>query len=163
MSFDGSEGNYYTLRTVAWSPDSKHLVAYHTRPGYDRQVYYIESSPTDQLQPKHTTINYRKPGDIVDIAYPALFDVEKKTEIELDSRAQHPMPTTSLHRCGGKTGAASPLNTISAAHQVYRVLEVDARTGKVRPLIDEQTKTFFYYNTLGEAPLGRTPLPPQRE
>src|ERR1039458_4540849 len=40
LSYDGSEGNYYTLRSVAWSPDSKHLVAYHTRPGYDRQVHY---------------------------------------------------------------------------------------------------------------------------
>jgi hypothetical protein len=60
LSFDGSEGNYYTLRSIAWSPDSKKLAAYHTRPGYDRQIPYIESSPTDQLQPKHMTIAYRK-------------------------------------------------------------------------------------------------------
>ena len=33
LSLDGSEGNYYTLRSIAWSPDSKKLVAYHTRPG----------------------------------------------------------------------------------------------------------------------------------
>ena len=54
LSLDGSEGNYYTFRSIAWSPDSKKLVAYHTRPGYDRQVHYIESSPADQIQPKHT-------------------------------------------------------------------------------------------------------------
>jgi len=34
-------------------------------------------------------------------------------------------------------------------HQAYRVVEVDANTGKARTLIDEQTKTFFYYNLLG--------------
>ena len=56
LSLDGSEGNYYTLRSVAWSPDSRKLVAYHTRPGYDRQVHYVESSPADQLQPKHSSI-----------------------------------------------------------------------------------------------------------
>src|SRR6185369_3299594 len=33
LSYDGSEGNYYTLRSVAWSPDSKKIAAYHTRPG----------------------------------------------------------------------------------------------------------------------------------
>src|SRR5204863_9713537 len=71
LSFDGSEGNYYTLRSVAWSPDSKKLAAYHTRPGYDRQVHYVESSPTDQLQPKHSSVFYRTPGDAPDIAYPA--------------------------------------------------------------------------------------------
>ncbi len=94
LSFDGSEGNYYTLRSVAWSPDSKKLVAYHTRPGYDRQVHYIQSSPADQMQPKHFTTNtlpnaaisgmYRKPGDALDIAYPALFDIATKKEIEID-------------------------------------------------------------------------------
>jgi hypothetical protein len=53
LSFDGTDGNYYSLRSFAWSPDSKNLVAYHTRPGYDREIEYIESSPADQLQPKH--------------------------------------------------------------------------------------------------------------
>ena len=32
LSFDGSEGNYYTLRSVAWSPDSKKIAAYHRAP-----------------------------------------------------------------------------------------------------------------------------------
>ena len=32
LSFDGSENNYYTARSLAWSPDSKKLVAYHVRP-----------------------------------------------------------------------------------------------------------------------------------
>jgi hypothetical protein len=84
LSFDGSEGNYYTLRSIAWSPNSKKLAAYHTRSGYDRQIPYIESSPSDQLQPKHMTIAYRKPGDALDIAYPALFDLESKKETEID-------------------------------------------------------------------------------
>ena len=75
LSVDGSEGNVYTLRSVAWSPDSKKLAAYHTRPGYDREITYIESSPSDQIQPKHTAIAYRKPGDALDIAYPVLFDL----------------------------------------------------------------------------------------
>jgi dipeptidyl aminopeptidase/acylaminoacyl peptidase len=33
-------------------------------------------------------------------------------------------------------------------HQVYRVIEVDV-AGKARTLIDEQSKTFIYYNNLG--------------
>src|SRR5450432_284923 len=28
LSLDGSEGNYYTLQSIAWSPDSTHLAAY---------------------------------------------------------------------------------------------------------------------------------------
>src|SRR5690349_22011032 len=53
--FDGSEGNYYTFQSITWSPDSKHLVAYRVHPGYKREVHYVESSPADQIQPKHTS------------------------------------------------------------------------------------------------------------
>src|SRR5215831_6453777 len=49
LSSDGSEGNYYTFASIVWSPDSKRLVAYRVRPGYKRQVHYVESSPADQL------------------------------------------------------------------------------------------------------------------
>jgi dipeptidyl aminopeptidase/acylaminoacyl peptidase len=158
LSFDGSEGNYYTLRSVAWSPDSKKLVAYHTRPGYDRQVHYIQSSPADQVQPKHFTTNtlpnaaisgmYRKPGDALDIAYPALFDIATKKEIEID-HALFPNPYDITAAVWWKDSRAFTFEYNQRGHQVYRVIEVDAQTGKTRPVIDEQSKTFIYYNLLG--------------
>jgi dienelactone hydrolase len=148
LSFDGSEGNYYTLRTIAWSPDSKKLAAYHTRPGYDREISYIESSPTDQLQPKHTTIHYQKPGDALDIAYPALFDLETKKEIEID-RALFPNPYSLSPPVWWKDSRGFTFEYNQRGHQAYTVIEVDAQSGKARPLIAEQTKTFFYYNNLG--------------
>ena len=37
---------------VFWSPDAKHFVALRLKPGAQRRVYLIESSPTDQVQPK---------------------------------------------------------------------------------------------------------------
>ena len=148
LSFDGSAGNYYTLRTVAWSPDSRKLAAYHTRPGYDRQVSYIESSPNDQLQPKHTTIAYRKPGDALDIAYPALFDLASRTEIEIDHEI-FPNPFSLSPPVWWKNSRSFTFEYNQRGHQVYTVIEVDAQTGKARPLITERTKTFFYYNNLG--------------
>ena len=54
LSTDGSEGNYYEAQSIAWSPDSTKLAAYRVRPGYRREVHYVESSPEDQLQPKHS-------------------------------------------------------------------------------------------------------------
>jgi dipeptidyl aminopeptidase/acylaminoacyl peptidase len=148
LSLDGSEGNYYTMRTVAWSPDSKHLVAYHTRPGYNREVHYIESSPADQVQPKHTTLPYRKPGDALDIASPALFDVLTKEEVEVD-RALFPNPYDITTPVWWKDSRGFTFEYNQRGHQVYRVIEVDANTGKTRALIDEVSKTFIYYNQLG--------------
>jgi dienelactone hydrolase len=148
LSYDGSEGNYYTLRTVAWSPDSKKLAAYHTRPGYDRNVYFIESSPKDQLQPKPTMISYRKPGDALDIAWPVLFDVASKREIEID-HALFPNPYALSLPVWWKDSRGFTFEYNQRGHQAYTVIEVDANTGKTRPLITEVTKTFFYYNNLG--------------
>jgi len=149
LSYDGSEGNYYTFRSIAWSTDSKKLAAYHTRPGYDRQVHYIESSPADQLQPKHSSILYRKPGDALDIAYPALFDVATKTEIEIDP-ALFPNAYNLTPPVWWKDGRAFTFEYNQRGHQVYRVIEVDAQTGKARALISDASKTFIYYNLLGE-------------
>jgi dipeptidyl aminopeptidase/acylaminoacyl peptidase len=149
LSFDGSEGNYYTLRSVAWSPDSKKLVAYHTRPGYDRQVHYIESSPADQIQPKHSTLAYRKPGDALDIAYPALFDVATKKEIEID-RALFPNAYSLTSPAWWKDGRGFTFEYNQRGHQVYRVIEVDGATGKARALIEETSNAFVDYRPLAE-------------
>ena len=47
---------------------------YRVTPGYRRLVHYIESSPADQLQPKHSERVYAKPGDVLDTQQPVIFD-----------------------------------------------------------------------------------------
>jgi dipeptidyl aminopeptidase/acylaminoacyl peptidase len=148
VSFDGSEDNYYSMRTFAWSPDSKKLVAYHIRPGYDREITYIESSPPDQIQPKHSTLHYVKPGDTLDIAIPVLFDVATRQQIDID-RALFPNPYDITTPEWWKNSRGFTFEYNQRGHQAYTVIEVDAQTGKPRPLISEQTKTFFYYSNLG--------------
>src|SRR6185295_8565830 len=85
LSMDGSEGNYYTFASINWSPDSKRLIAYRVRPGYRREIHYVESSPTDQLQPKHSTRVYAKPGDALDMAQPILFELETKKQTNVEN------------------------------------------------------------------------------
>jgi dipeptidyl aminopeptidase/acylaminoacyl peptidase len=157
LSFDGSEGNYYTLRSVAWSPDSKKLAAYHTRPGYERLVHYVESSPTDQLQPKHSTNFYRKPGDALDIAYPALFDVASKKEIAIDN-ALFPNAYDLTPPVWWKDSRGFTFDYNQRGHQLYRVVEVDGQTGKARALITEESPTFIDYQTLPTGKRYRYPL-----
>ncbi len=152
LSFDGSEGNYYTLRSIAWSSDSKRLAAYHTRPGYQREVHYVESSPADQVQPKYSTLIYAKPGDTLDVAHPALFEVESKKEINIDN-ALFPNAFDITPPVWWKDGRAFTFEYNQRGHQLYRVIEVDAQTGKARALITEESKTFVDYRNLTE---GRT-------
>ena len=148
LSVDGSEGNYYTFASISWSPDSKRLVAYRVRPGYRRQIHFVESSPSDQLQPKHSTRDYAKPGDALDIAQPVLFEVETRKQTVIDN-SLFPNPFSLSNSTWWKDSRAFTFEYNQRGHQVYRVIEVDAATGKSRAVISEEPQTFFSYRPLG--------------
>jgi hypothetical protein len=147
LSWDGSEGNYYTFASIAWSPDSTHLAAFRVRPGYKREVHYVESSPDDQLQPKHSTRAYAKPGDTVDIAQPMLFDVAAKHQMIVDNTL-FPNPYSLSPPVWRKDSRAFTFEYNQRGHQVYRVIEVTAATGEPHAVITEESKTFIDYRPL---------------
>src|SRR5205814_8655263 len=128
-----------------WSPDSKHLVAYRVRPGYRRQIHYVESSPADQLQPKHSTRDYAKPGDALDVARPVLFEVETRKQIVVED-SLFPNPYSLSNPVWWKDSRAFTFEYNQRGHQVYRVIEVDAATAKARAVISEEPQTFFCYS-----------------
>jgi dipeptidyl aminopeptidase/acylaminoacyl peptidase len=145
LSLDGSEGNYYVYRSIVWSPDSKMLAAYRLRPGYHRFIQYVESSPSDQLQPKYSTMEYAKPGDALDIDQPVLFQIEGKKQITIDD-GLFPNPYDMSNIVWWKDSRGFTFEYNQRGHQVYRVIEVDAATGKARALISEECATFFCYS-----------------
>ncbi len=143
LSTDGSEGNYYNARSIVWSPDSTRIAVYRVRPGYKREVHYIESSPEDQVQPKFSSIVYAKPGDVLDLEQPVLFDVVARKQINVDN-ALFPNPYELTDPVWRKDSRAFTFEYNQRGHQVYRVIEVDG-TGKARALISDEPATFFSY------------------
>ena len=114
LSTDGSEGNPYTFQSIVWSPNSRMIAAYRVRPGYRRMVRYVESSPTDQLQPKTFERYYQKPGDVLDLQQPSLFDVSTKRETVGRQRALSESVRSLAHRMAARTAARSRSSTTSA-------------------------------------------------
>ena len=151
LSFDGSEGNYYTLASVAWAPDSKRLVAYRVRPGYRRQLHYVESSPSDQVQPKHWVRDYAKPGDALDVAQPVLMEIGKTPNTVVDN-ALFPNPYSLSNPVWRRDGRAFTFEYNQRGHQIYRVIEVDGTNGKTRAVISEESTTFVAYRPLTTDP-----------
>jgi dipeptidyl aminopeptidase/acylaminoacyl peptidase len=145
LSTDGSEGNAYTLTSLRWSPDSKKIAAFRRRPGYERLVHYVESSPADQLQPKHTTNFYRKPGDVVDFDHAVVFNVETKQQMPGDV-ALFPNPFANSRLDWRSDSRAVTFEYNQRGHQLYRVIEIDATTGRTRVVIEETQKTFVEYS-----------------
>jgi dipeptidyl aminopeptidase/acylaminoacyl peptidase len=144
LSTDGSEGEPYEFNTMTWSPDSRKIAVSRVRPGYRREVYYVESSPDDQIQPKHTTNVYAKPGDELPLPKPVLFDVDARKETTVDN-ALFPNPYSLSRFEWRKDSRAFTFEYNQRGHQLYRVIEVDAANGKPRAVISEEPKTFFDY------------------
>jgi dipeptidyl aminopeptidase/acylaminoacyl peptidase len=150
LSFDGSEGNYYTLAgdgpATSWSPDSTKLAVFRVRPGQRRKIGYIESSPTDQVQPKLSTVEYAKPGDTLDVPQAVLFDVASRKQTVVDNDL-YPNPYNVSRIAWRRDSRAFTFEYNQRGHQVYRVIEVDAATGKPRALINEEVpaSSFFCY------------------
>ena len=143
LSVDGTLGNYYSAY-IRWSPDGRKVAACKIRPAEKRYVYYVESSPADQLQPKLHKQEYAKPGDELRFKVPCIFDVETGRAV---------IPSTELfdrqYDLWGPDWSADSRSVTfeynQRGHQAYRVLELSAETGRVRTLIEETSDTYVNY------------------
>jgi len=144
LSRDGSANDYYSADLI-WSPDSKKLACFKVRPVEKRLIYFIESSPKDQLQPKLQKREYVKPGDALPFRQPRIFNTitgETLSPITALFHSQY-----LLHNLQWNADSkAVTFEYNQRGHQVYRVLELSAVTGNVRILINETSNTYINYN-----------------
>jgi dipeptidyl-peptidase 4 len=166
LTYDGTSGNSYARSAqrarqvemrfderdderptpeVYWSPDSKRFVAMRSRPGTERTVYMVESSPRDQLQPKLQSYPYAKPGDEIEIRKPYLFDAIERKKISInDELFENPWSLSDLRWKPDSSEFYFLFN--QRGHQVLRIVGVDASSGKPRTVIDEASDTFVNYS-----------------
>jgi len=145
LSFDGSVGEYYSAE-LFWSPDSKKLAGTKVRAEIPHYIYFVESSPPDQLQPKLQKRYYPKAGDALPISSPVLFDVETKKQIDVDGTSflyQFALGNISWR----KDNHAFTFEFNQRGHQRYQVVEVNATSGNCKVLIDEKSDTFIDYSS----------------
>jgi hypothetical protein len=144
MEFEAREPDS-PVPEVYWAPDSQRFVAMRVRAGTQRTVYEVESSPEDQLQPKLQSYPYLKPGDDVPIRKPHLFDVSAAKEIPIqDALFLNPWSIQNVRWRTNSQEFTFEFN--QRGHQVFRILGVNATTGAVRSIVDEQSPTFFCYS-----------------
>lgn len=143
LSQDGVKDFYYSS-DISWSPDSKKLAVVKVRDIQERRIPLIESSPSGQKQPILQWRDYAKPGDVLPVYLPALFDVSQKRQIILETQPYENQFYLNLTGWR-KDSRAFTFEFNQRGHQRYIVAEVNAESGAIRPLIDEQSPTFIYY------------------
>jgi dipeptidyl aminopeptidase/acylaminoacyl peptidase len=144
LSYDGNGMHFYSSY-ITWSPDSKKLVAYKVTPGDKRLIYFVESSPKDQLQPKLQERQYLKAGDALPHKEPQLFLIDEKRHVQIDDATfEHQFFLENIAWSGDSKYFTFEYN--ERGHQRYKVIQVSAPDGKVSTLIDEASKTFIDYS-----------------
>lgn len=143
LSRDGMKGLSYNSDLV-WSPDSKKLAGLKVRDVQERRIPLLASSPADQKQPVLEWRDYAKPGDVLPVYLPVLFDVVTKQQMPLDIQ---PFENQFyLHLTGWRADSrAFTFEFNQRGHQRYVVAEVNAGDGNIRSLIDEKSPTFIHY------------------
>ena len=146
LTRDGTIGAYYSS-FLNWSPDSKKIAVNRINPVPKRYVYYVESSPAKGSQPILHKQEYAKPGDELRFKTPVILDVENQRQL---------IPSTALfdkqYELYGPTwnddseGIVFEYN--ERGHKNYRVLEMSATDGSVRPLVEESHDKYVNYSRI---------------
>ena len=145
LSTDGAAGDAYAIQSIVWSPDSKKIAAYRVKPGYQREVHYVTSSPEDQIQPKHWSRLYNKPGDVLETAQPVVFDLTTRRQLPVENTL-FPNAYTMSAMSWRSDSRTVTFEYNQRGHQAFRVIEVNANTGGARAVVNEETPTFFEYS-----------------
>ncbi len=146
LTTDGTLANYYSSY-IYWSPDSKKFAVNKIRPVEKRYVYYVESSPARGSQPVLHKQEYAKPGDELRFKLPVIADVEKALVIVPDTRLfDHQYDIYGPMWNSDSRAVIFEYN--ERGHKNYRVLEMSAADGEVRPLIEESHDKYVNYSRI---------------
>ena len=143
LSTEGTLSHYFSSY-IQWSPDGRYVAVNRIRPSEKRYVYYVESSPADQLQPVLHKQEYSKPGDELAQKTPYIFEVATGRAVTPSSDLiANQYDLSRLEWC--KDSHAIRFEYNQRGHHLYRVYEMNIE-GSVRTLIEEREEKYVRYS-----------------
>lgn len=143
LTQDGTLGCYYSNR-ILWSPDGKYIFVCKRRPVEKRYAYYVESSPTDQLQPILHKQEYAKPGDALPQKYPTIIEVATGRRVEADATVLNNQYELGMMQWTNDSREVT-MEYNQRGHKLYQLLAMDAQTGRLRVVVEERSDKFVNY------------------
>ena len=126
-----------------WAPDSSRFAMWKEKDTEERLVHYIESSPKDQLQPKHFTRPYPKPGDEIDTRAPWIFFTGTEEPLAADaSLLADPYECNRLE--WRKDSKRLTFEFVERGFGKHNIIEIDSVSRRQRVLVREESDTFVF-------------------
>ena len=144
LTTNGDSSYYYSV-WGSFSSDGRYFATVRIKPAPKHYVYYVESSPKDRLEPILHKQEYAKPGDSLNYRVPVIVELATGRVVE---------PSTDLFKSQYQVTAPRwdadnehvTFEFNERGHKTYRVLELSARTGSLRTLIEEKNDKYINYN-----------------
>lgn len=128
------------------SPDGSCIVTSQSDKLPKRQITIVDSTPKGDLQPKLKVLDYLKPGDL--LPKPQIVITHKDGRIIRVPQDLYPNPFSESGRLSITWAPDSHefyFDYNQRGHQLYRILAADPKTGAVRTVVEETSKTFIDY------------------
>ncbi len=141
---NNGDSTYYYSSYGSFSPNGEYYATVRIKPAPKHYVYYVESSPKDQVQPVLHKQEYAKPGDSLNYRVPVIVEVatgrviEPSTEL-FQSQYDVTMPSWD------ENGQTLTFEFNERGHKTFRVLEMNLK-GEVRTLIEEKNDKYVAYS-----------------
>jgi len=146
LTSDGDSTNYYSS-WGSFSPDGRYYATVRIKPAPKHYVYYVESSPKGRVEPLLHKQEYAKPGDSLNYRVPVVIDVQTGKVTEPSTDLFKHQYAVSMPRWDDNSRTLT-FTFNERGHHIYRLLELEAETGKVRTLIEETNDKYVNYNRL---------------
>ncbi|WP_207531728.1 S9 family peptidase [Desertivirga arenae] len=141
LSTDGTAAIPYDA--LSWAPDGKTIVAWKVDERKEKEVHLLLSSVSGTTRAQLKSRPYAQPGDEFTSYEMNLFSPETRSHIKPSVEKIDFFGAPELHWRNASSRYFT-YEKVDRGHQRFRVIEVDALTGKSRNIIDEQTPTFIY-------------------
>ena len=139
------DSTYYYSAWGSYSADGRYFATVRIKPAPKHYVYYVESSPRNQVEPILHKQEYAKPGDSLNYRVPVIIEVATGKVTEPSTELFQHQYNVSAPRWD-HNGKTVTFEYNERGHKVYRVLELEAESGKVRTLIEEHNDKYVNYN-----------------
>jgi len=146
LTQDGTIGCYYSNR-IQWSPDGSYIFVCKRIPVEKRYAYYVESSPSDQLQPILHKQEYAKPGDALPQHLPTIINVKTGRKVEADGKQLENQYALEWMQWS-PDGKEVTMEYNQRGHHLYQLLAMNAETGSLRTVVEERSDKFVNYSRL---------------
>jgi len=163
LTSDG-DSTYYYSAWGSFSPDGRYYATVRIKPAPKHYVYYVEAMPREgkrgsvaaasaspnelmAVEPLLHKQEYAKPGDSLNYRVPVVVEVATGRVVEPSTELfQHQYEVSAPQ--WDKNSRTLTFTFNERGHHTYRLLELDAVTGRVRTIIEETNEKYVNYNRL---------------